>query len=576
MTSLSAFVSGARAHGVLDRTQWITRPKTDLLSGLVVALALIPEAISFSIIAGVDPKVGLYASFSIAIIIAFSGGRPGMISAATGAMALVLVPLVENYGIEYLFAATILAGILQIGLGYLGVGELMRFVPRTVMLGFVNALAILIFMAQVPHILLSDDASRGDRWIANGAAIIVGLVIIYGLPRITKAVPSPLIAIVAITGAAMIWHLDLPTVGDMGELPSSLPFVALPKLPFAFETLSIIFPVALTLALVGLLESLLTAQLLDDLTDTNSDKNTEARGQGVANVATGFLGGMAGCAMIGQSMINYRSGGRTRLSTLASGVFLLVLILALGDLVAQIPMAALVAVMIMVSVGTFDWRSVSPSTIKAHPITETLIMAATVTIVVFTHNLAYGVGSRCRAVSGVLRPPRQRPGEGHQRRRPRPRRAPVRRHRRTVLRLDPRHRARLRLRRRRGRAGRDRPHRRPNLGHLRGVGARHGRRQVRATRYPRRTGRHERARRTPPHPDDRQRLGPLSRSCPTRHGVSAGEFADCLHLDATPRALGECDGDLTGSGRCHDLAGDLCRHRLSEHGAIANTPRDRA
>ena len=393
MTSLTAFVSGARAHGVLDRTQWINRPKTDLLSGLVVALALIPEAISFSIIAGVDPKVGLYASFSIAIIIAFSGGRPGMISAATGAMALVLVPLVENYGIEYLFAATILAGTLQVGLGYLGVGELMRFVPRTVMLGFVNALAILIFMAQVPHILLSDDASRGDRWLANGAAILVGLVIIYGLPRITKAVPSPLVAIVAITGAAMIWHLDLPTVGDMGELPGSLPFVALPQLPLAFETLSIIFPVALTLALVGLLESLLTAQLLDDLTDTNSDKNTEARGQGIANVATGFLGGMAGCAMIGQSMINYRSGGRTRLSTLASGVFLLVLILALGDLVAQIPMAALVAVMIMVSVGTFDWRSISPSAIKAHPITETVIMAATVAIVVFTHNLAYGVGA---------------------------------------------------------------------------------------------------------------------------------------------------------------------------------------
>lgn len=411
MTPFTSLVSGARAHGVLDRKQWINRPRTDLLSGLVVALALIPEAISFSIIAGVDPKVGLYASFSIAIIIAFSGGRPGMISAATGAMALVLVPLVRDYGIEYLFAATILAGVLQVGLGYLGVGELMRFVPRTVMLGFVNALAILIFMAQVPHILLSDDASRGDRWLANVAAILVGLVIIYGLPRITKAVPSPLIAIVAITGAAMMWNLDLPTVGDMGELPNSLPFVALPQLPLAIETLSIIFPFALTLALVGLLESLLTAQLLDDLTDTNSDKNTEARGQGVANVATGFLGGMAGCAMIGQSMINYRSGGRTRLSTLASGVFLLVLILALGDLVAQIPMAALVAVMIMVSVGTFDWRSVRPSTIRSHPLAETLIMAATVAIVVFTHNLAYGVGAGvtlsvvyfARHVSGLVK-----------------------------------------------------------------------------------------------------------------------------------------------------------------------------
>ena len=386
-------MTAARGHGFLQRDQWIRSPRTDLLSGLVVALALIPEAISFSIIAGVDPKIGLYASFSIAIIISFAGGRPGMISAATGAMALVLVPLVDEYGIEYLFGATILAGFLQVGLGYLGVGELMRFIPRTVMIGFVNALAILIFLAQVPHILLSDDASGTDRLLANSLAIVVGLVIIYGLPRITKVIPSPLVAIVVITGAAMAWSLDLPTVGDMGELPSALPFVALPDLPFGFETLAIIFPVAFTLALVGLLESLLTAQLLDDLTDTDSDKNTEARGQGVANVATGFLGGMAGCAMIGQSMINFRSGGRTRLSTLASGVFLLVLILALGDLVAQIPMAALVAVMIMVSVGTFDWRSISPTTIRSHPLTETIIMAATVAIVVFTHNLAYGVAA---------------------------------------------------------------------------------------------------------------------------------------------------------------------------------------
>jgi len=411
MSSSLSVLSAARAHGALRRDQWIRNPRTDLLSGLVVALALIPEAISFSIIAGVDPKVGLYASFSIAIIIAFSGGRPGMISAATGAMALVLVPLVEEYGIEYLFAATILAGILQVGLGYLGVGELMRFVPRTVMLGFVNALAILIFLAQVPHILLTDDTSGGDRLLANGIAILVGLAIIYGLPRITGAVPAPLVAIVAITGAAMIWKIDLPMVGDMGELPDTLPFVALPDLPFAFETLAIIFPVAFTLALVGLLESLLTAQLLDDLTDTDSDKNTEARGQGVANVATGFLGGMAGCAMIGQSMINFRSGGRTRLSTLASGAFLLVLILGLGDLVAQIPMAALVAVMIMVSVGTFDWRSITPSAIKAHPITETVIMAATVAIVVITHNLAYGVAAGvvlsavffARHVSGLVK-----------------------------------------------------------------------------------------------------------------------------------------------------------------------------
>jgi SulP family sulfate permease len=261
------------------------------------------------------------------------------------------------------------------------------------MVGFVNALAILIFMAQVPHILLSDDPNRSDVIVANTVAIIVGLVIIYGLPRLTKAVPSPLVAIAVITGAAMVMNLDVPTVGDMGDLPSTLPWVALPELPFAFGTLTIILPVAFTLALVGLLESLLTAQLLDDLTDSESDKNREARGQGIANVSTGFLGGMAGCAMIGQSMINFRSGGRTRLSTLASGVFLLVLILALGDLVAQIPMAVLVSVMIMVSVGTFDWRSVRPATITTHPLTETAIMAATVAIVVWTHNLAYGVGA---------------------------------------------------------------------------------------------------------------------------------------------------------------------------------------
>jgi SulP family sulfate permease len=376
-----------------SRAAWFSNPRADLLSGLVVALALIPEAISFSIIAGVDPKVGLYASFSIAIIIALAGGRPGMISAATGAMALVLVPLVEEHGIEYLFAATILAGLIQVGFGYLGVGDLMRFVPRTVMVGFVNSLAILIFLAQVPHILLSDDASAGERWLINAIAIVVGLAIIYGLPRLTTAIPSPLVAIVVITGTAITAGLDLPTVGDMGELPSALPVLGLPDLPLSLDTLGILLPVSLTLALVGLLESLLTAQLLDDLTDTPSDKNGEARGQGVANVATGFLGGMAGCAMIGQSMINFRSGGRTRLSTLASGVFLLVLILALGDLVARIPMAALVAVMIMVSVGTFDWRSITPSTLRTHPIAETSIMVATVGIVVVTHNLAYGVGA---------------------------------------------------------------------------------------------------------------------------------------------------------------------------------------
>jgi len=390
-TTAPAPPSRSRLSGWAD--EWLSNPKADLLSGLVVALALIPEAISFSIIAGVDPKVGLYASFSIAIIISIAGGRSGMISAATGAMALVLVPLVEEHGVTYLFAATILAGVLQVGLGYLGVGELMRFVPRSVMIGFVNALAILIFLAQVPHILLSNSADAASQLPLNLIFIAIGLAIIYGLPRITSAIPSPLVAIVVLAAAAMSLKLDLPTVGDMGELPSSLPGLSLPDVPFTTETLRIILPFSITLALVGLLESLLTAQLLDDMTDTHSDKNRESRGQGVANVITGFLGGMAGCAMIGQSMINHRSGGRTRLSTLASGLFLLVLILALGDLVARIPMAALVAVMIMVSVGTFNWDSVKLPTLRSTPIVESIVMAATVAIVVFTHNLAYGVGA---------------------------------------------------------------------------------------------------------------------------------------------------------------------------------------
>ena len=370
-----------------------TNPRADLLSGLVVALALIPEAISFSIIAGVDPKVGLYASFSIAIVIAMTGGRRGMISAATGAMALVVVPLVAEHGVGYLFAATVLAGVLQIGLGVLGVGSLMRFIPRTVMTGFVNALAILIFMAQIPHILLTDEADAASMLPMNLAFIAAGLVIIYGLPRITKAVPAPLVAIVALSGLAIGAGIDLPTVGDMGALPDTLPGLSLPDVPFTLATLQIILPFSITLALVGLLESLLTAQLLDDMTDTNSNKNMESRGQGIANVITGFLGGMAGCAMIGQSMINHRSGGRTRLSTLASGVFLLILILVLGDLVAAIPMAALVAVMIMVSVGTFDWKSITPRALKHMPRAETAVMAVTVGIVVLTHNLAYGVGA---------------------------------------------------------------------------------------------------------------------------------------------------------------------------------------
>ncbi len=362
---------------------WLFNVRADLLAGLVVALALIPEAISFSIIAGVDPKVGLYASFSIAIITAIAGGRPAMISAATGAMALVIVSLVADHGIEYLFAATILAGVFQVVLGLLGVGRLMRFIPRPVMTGFVNALAILIFMAQIEHFV--GISLEVYLMVALGIAMIVGI------PRVTTAIPSPLIAIVVLGFGGSWLGVTVPTVGEMGELPDSLPFFALPNLPFTLETLEIIAPYAITLAFVGLLESLLTAQLIDDITDTRSDKDRESRGQGIANVFTGFFGGMAGCAMIGQSMINVKNGGRGRLSSLSAGVFLMAGILAAGDLIASIPMAALVAVMILVSVGTFDWNSIKIGHLERAPRTETAVMVVTVAIVVATHNLALGV-----------------------------------------------------------------------------------------------------------------------------------------------------------------------------------------
>ena len=363
------------------RREWLGNVRGDLLAGAVVALALIPEAIAFSIIAGVDPAVGLYASFSIAVVIAFAGGRPGMISAATGAMALVMVTLVKEHGLQYLLAATILTGVLQVAAGLAGLGGLVRFVSRSVMTGFVNALAILIFMAQLPEL-------TGVDW-RTYAMVAGGLAIIYLLPRVTKAVPSPLIAIVVLTALSIYLGLDIRTVGDMGELPSTLPMFLLPDIPLNLETLAIILPYAATLTAVGLLESLLTATIVDDLTDTGSDKNRECAGQGIANVATGFLGGMAGCAMIGQSVINVKSGGRGRLSSLFAGCFLLFLILVLGDWVRQIPMAALVAVMIMVSIGTFSWTSVRE--LRTNPPTSSIVMIATVAVVVWTHDLAQGV-----------------------------------------------------------------------------------------------------------------------------------------------------------------------------------------
>jgi SulP family sulfate permease len=363
------------------RAEWFPNIRADILAGTVVALALIPEAIAFSIIAGVDPKVGLYASFCIAVVIAFAGGRPAMISAATGAMALVMVTLVRDHGLQYLLAATILCGVLQLVAGALKLGVLMRYVSRSVMTGFVNALAILIFLAQMPELI-------GVTWVTY-VVVAVALAIIYLLPLLTKAVPSPLVAIVVLTAASIWLGLDVRTVGDMGQLPTDLPLFLLPDVPLTLETLWIILPTSATLAVVGLLESLMTAQIVDDLTDTSSNKIRESYGQGAANIVAGCFGGMAGCAMIGQSVINVQSGGRGRLSTLWAGLFLLFLILVLADLVRQIPMGALVAVMIMVSIGTFSWKSLGD--LRVHPKESSVVMLATVAVTVVTHDLAQGV-----------------------------------------------------------------------------------------------------------------------------------------------------------------------------------------
>lgn len=356
----------------------------EILAGLVVALALIPEAISFSILAGVDPQVGLFASFTMAVTISIAGGRKAMISAATGAIALVIAPLVKSHGLDYLLAAVILGGVLQVLLAAVGVVKLMRFIPRSVMVGFVNSLAILIFSAQMPQ-LLGKEISV---WILSA----VGLLIIFLAPRLIKMVPAPLVAIVAITAFTYFSGTQVPTVGDEGKLPSGLPKLGIPEVPFDFATLKIIFPFAIGIALVGLIESLLTAKLVDDITDTRSNKTRESAGQGIANIVTGFFGGMGGCAMIGQTMINVKaSGARTRLSTFLAGLFLLILVVGAGPLISIIPMASLVAVMVIVSYLTFDWHSISPSTLRTLPKSETFVMICTVTVVIATHNLAYGV-----------------------------------------------------------------------------------------------------------------------------------------------------------------------------------------
>ncbi|EWY39803.1 sulfate transporter [Skermanella stibiiresistens SB22] len=375
-------VSSSRAGWLPTlRAEWFGNIRGDLLAGIAVALALIPEAIAFSIIAGVDPKVGLYASFCIAVTISIVGGRPGMISAATGAMALLMLGLVREHGLDYLLAASLLTGVLQIAVGLLRLGRYMKFVSRSVMTGFVNSLAILIFMAQLPELI-------GMGW-QTYAIVVAGLAIIYLLPLVTKALPSPLIAIVVLTAVAIATGADVRTVGDMGELPNALPAFAFPNVPLNLETLRIILPVAITMTIVGLLESLLTASIVDDMTDTGSDKHRETRGQGIANIVSPLFGGMAGCAMIGQSVINIKSGGRGRLSTFTAGTVLLFLILVLQDWVKQIPMPALVSVMIMVSIGTFSWKSIRD--IGTIPTSSTLVMLATTATVVITHDLSLGV-----------------------------------------------------------------------------------------------------------------------------------------------------------------------------------------
>ncbi|HJE20327.1 MAG TPA: SulP family inorganic anion transporter [Aliicoccus persicus] len=363
------------------KNEWFSNIRADVLAGIVVALALIPEAIAFSIIAEVDPMVGLYASFCIAVIISFVGGRPGMISAATGAMALLMAPLVREHGLDYLLAATILTGIIQLIFGVFKVAKVMKFIPRAVMIGFVNALAILIFLAQVPHFIGINTTTY--------IFVAITLLMVYILPKFIKSIPAPLIAIVALTAVALYSNFEMRTVGDLGGITRSLPEFFIPNVPFTFETFMIILPFSLALAIVGLLESLLTAQIVDDMTDTESDKNRESRGQGIANIATGFFGGMAGCAMIGQSVINVKSGGRGRLSTFTAGVFLMFLIIVLGDLVIDIPMPVLVGIMIMVSIGTFDWSSFTY--LRKAPRTDAIVMLVTVGIVVATNDLSKGV-----------------------------------------------------------------------------------------------------------------------------------------------------------------------------------------
>ena len=368
----------------LKKDEWFSNIRTDVLAGLVVVLALIPESIAFSAIAGVDPQVGLYASFCIAVTIAFFGGRTAMISAATGAMALLMITLVKEHGLQYLLAATVLTGMIQIIAGYFKVAQLMRFVSQSVVYGFLNALAILIFVAQLPEISQMD--------LSGYLFLVLGLAVIYlfpYLPKIGKAIPSPLVCIIVLSLLALMLGSDMRTVSDLGQFPDTLPIFLIPNIPLNLDTLLIILPYALTLATVGLLETMMTTTVINEVTQTEGDRHQECRGQGIANIVSGFMGGMAGCAMIGQSIINVSSGARTRLSTLVAGIFLLCLVVLFKDWLAYIPMAALVAIMVMVAFTTFNWDSVK--NFSKHPKQSNIVMLSVVAIVLATHNLALGV-----------------------------------------------------------------------------------------------------------------------------------------------------------------------------------------
>lgn len=364
-----------------EKKEWFSGLSGDVLAGLVSSFAVIPEVVGFCIVAGISPMMGLYASFWLTVLMAFLGGRPAMISAAAGSMALVIVSLVRDYGPEYLMAATILCGVIMFVLGALGIGNLIKLIPNTVQIGFVDALAILIFSSQLGNF-------EGEGW-QMFALVALGIAIIYFFPYVTTAVPSTLVAVVVVTAIAITMHVDVRTIGDMGTITATLPPFHIPEVPLNMETFMIVLPYSASLAIVGLSETLLTSKVIDEMTDTEGDRNRECRGLGIANIVSGFFSGTCGCAMIGQAIVNVNSGGRGRLSNFVSGSFLMVLIFLLNDLMVQIPLAALTAVMITVSISTFDWGALKR--LPHMPKSDALVVVLVVAVVVATNNLAYGV-----------------------------------------------------------------------------------------------------------------------------------------------------------------------------------------